>query len=49
MSVKDLNIMVKEYVDKEIEKTLNNIKGEIKELIDIIDRKIEELYQYLKT
>jgi len=49
MSVKDLNIMVKEYVDKEIEKTLNNIKEEIKELIDIIDRKIEELYQYLKT
>jgi len=49
MSVKDLNVMIKEYVDKEIEKTLNDIKVEIKELIDVIDRKIEELRQYLKT
>jgi len=49
MSVKDLNVMIKEYIDKEIEKTLNDIKVEIKELIDTIDRKIEELRQYLKT
>jgi len=49
MSVKDLNIIIKEYVDKEIENTLNNIKEEVKELINIIDRKIEEIRQYLKT
>ncbi|ABO09578.1 hypothetical protein [Pyrobaculum calidifontis] len=49
MSVKDLNVMIKEYIDKEIEKTLVDIKAEIKELINIIDRKIEELRQYLKT
>jgi len=48
MSVKDLNVMIKEYIDKEIEKTLTDIKVEIKELINIIDRKIEELRQYLK-
>jgi len=49
MSVKDLNVMIKEYIDKEIEKTLTDIKVEIKELINVIDRKIEELRQYLKT
>jgi len=49
MSVKDLNVLIKEYIDKEIEKTLNDIKVEIKELVSIIDRKIEELRQYLKT
>lgn len=40
MSVKDLNVMIKEYIDKEIEKTLVDIKAEIKELINIIDRKL---------
>jgi len=49
MSVKDLNVMIKEYIDKEIEKNLTDIKVEIKELINIIDKKIEELRQYLKT
>jgi len=49
MSVKDLNVIIKEYTDQEIEKTLDNIKGEIKDLLNAIDKKIEELRQHLKT
>jgi hypothetical protein len=49
MSMKDLNVLIKELIDKEIEKTMNNVKEEIKGLVTTIDRKIEELRQYLKT
>jgi len=49
MSMKDLNVLIKELIDKEIEKAMNNVKEEIKGLIVIIDRKIDELRQYLKT
>lgn len=49
MSVKDLNVLIKELIDKEIEKAMNNVKEEIKGLVTTIDRKIEELRQYLKT
>jgi hypothetical protein len=49
MSMKDLNVLIKELIDKEIEKAMNNVKDEIKGLVVTIDRKIEELRQYLKT
>ncbi|AKT33688.1 MAG: hypothetical protein LM559_01410 [Pyrobaculum sp.] len=49
MSMKDLNVLIKELIDKEIEKAMNNVKEEIKGLVTTIDRKIEELRQYLKT
>ena len=49
MSMKDLNVLIKEFIDKEIEKAMNNVKEEIKGLIITIDRKIDELRQYLKT
>jgi hypothetical protein len=49
MSMKDLNVLIKELIDKEIEKAMNNVKEEIKGLVITIDRKIEELRQYLKT
>jgi len=49
MSMKDLNVLIKELIDKEIEKAMNNVKEEIKDLVTTIDRKIEELRQYLKT
>ena len=49
MSMKDLNVLIKELIDKEIERAINNVKDEIKDLVVIIDRKIEELRQYLKT
>jgi len=49
MSMKDLNVLIKELVDKEIEKIMNNVKEEMKNLTLTIDRKIEELRQYLKT
>jgi hypothetical protein len=49
MYMKDLNVLIKELIDKEIEKTINNVKEEIKGLVTTIDRKIEELRQYLKT
>jgi len=49
MSMKDLNVLIKELINKEIEKTMNNVKEEIKGLVITIDRKIEELRQYLKT
>jgi hypothetical protein len=47
--MKDLNVLIKELIDKEIEKAMNNVKEEIKGLVTTIDRKIEELRQYLKT
>jgi hypothetical protein len=47
--MKDLNVLIKELIDKEIEKAMNNVKEEIKGLVITIDRKIEELRQYLKT
>ena len=49
MSMKDLNVLIKELIDKEIEKVMNNVKDEIKGLVVTIDKKIEELRQYLKT
>lgn len=49
MSMKDLNTTVKELIDKEIERAVANIKNEVKEVETLIDRKIEELRQYLKT
>jgi hypothetical protein len=49
MSMKDLNVLIKELIDKEIEKAMNNVKEEIKDLVITIDRKIDELRQYLKT
>ena len=49
MSMKDLNVLIKELIDKEIEKAMNNVKEELKDLVTTIDRKIEELRQYLKT
>jgi hypothetical protein len=49
MSMKDLNVLIKELIDKEVEKAMNNVKEEIKGLVTTIDRKIEELRQYLKT
>ena len=49
MSMKDLNVLIKELIDKEIEKAMNNVKEEIKGLVTTIDKKIEELRQYLKT
>ncbi|ACB38973.1 hypothetical protein [Pyrobaculum neutrophilum] len=49
MSMKDLNTTVKELIDKEIERAMANIKNEVKEVETLIDRKIEELRQYLKT
>jgi len=49
MSMKDLNVLIKELIDKEIERAMNNVKDEIKGLVVTIDRKIEELRQYLKT
>jgi hypothetical protein len=47
--MKDLNVLIKELINKEIEKTMNNVKEEIKGLVITIDRKIDELRQYLKT
>jgi len=47
--MKDLNVLIKELIDKEIEQAINNVKDEIKDLVVTIDRKIEELRQYLKT
>jgi Na+/phosphate symporter len=47
--MKDLNVLIKELIDKEIEKAINNVKEEIKGLVTTIDKKIEELRQYLKT
>jgi hypothetical protein len=49
MSMKDLNVLIKELIDKEIERIMNNVKEEIKSLTTTIDRKIDELRQYLKT
>jgi hypothetical protein len=49
MSVKDLTTVVKELVDKEIEIVMNKIKDDIKDIIGIVDKKIEELRQYLKS
>jgi hypothetical protein len=47
--MKDLNVLIKELIDKEIKQAINNVKDEIKALVITIDRKIEELRQYLKT
>jgi hypothetical protein len=47
--MKNLNVLIKELIDKEIERAMNNVKEEIKGLIITIDRKIDELRQYLKT
>ncbi|MEZ0319905.1 MAG: hypothetical protein ABWK05_07955 [Pyrobaculum sp.] len=49
MSMKDLNTLIKELVDKEIEGVMSIVKEELKVLTYEIDRKIEELRQYLKT
>ncbi|MCI4447165.1 MAG: hypothetical protein JHC20_04550 [Pyrobaculum sp.] len=49
MSMRDLNVLIKELIDKEIEKAMNNVKEDIKGLVITIDRKIDELRQYLKT
>lgn len=48
MSMRDLNAIIRDLIDKEIEKILNSIKEETRDIIYIIDRKIEELNQYLK-
>jgi len=47
--MKDLNVLIKELIDKEVEGVMINVKEELKNLILTIDRKIEELRQYLKT
>lgn len=49
MSVRDLNVIIRELVDKEIETIISKVKEDTKDLILIIDKKIEELRQYLKT
>ncbi|MEM1597276.1 MAG: hypothetical protein QXP31_11360 [Pyrobaculum sp.] len=49
MSMKDLNTLVKELVDREIESVMSTVKEELKVLVSEIDKKIEELRQYLKT
>jgi hypothetical protein len=49
MSMKDLNVLIKELIEKEIEKAMSNVKEEIKGITLIIDKRIEELRQYLKT
>lgn len=49
MSARDLNTLVKELVEKEMERILSYAKEDIKNTISLIDRKIEELRQYLKT
>jgi hypothetical protein len=48
-SVKDLNVAVRELIDKEVESVMNSVREEIKELIVTIDKKIVELNQYLKA
>lgn len=48
MSMRDLNAIIRDLIDKEIEKILNSIKEETRDIIYVIDRKIEELNQYLK-
>jgi len=40
MSMKDLNVVVKELIEKEIESVMNNVKEELKGLVSIIDRKM---------
>ncbi|MEM0369641.1 MAG: hypothetical protein QXK71_02935 [Pyrobaculum sp.] len=49
MSIKSLSVSIKEVVDKEIEKTMNIVKEEVRNVVGLIDQKIEELRQYLKT
>jgi hypothetical protein len=49
MSIKDLNVIIRELIDKEIEIIINRVKEDTKDLILTIDKKIEELHQYLKT
>jgi hypothetical protein len=47
--VKDLNVAVRELIDKEIESIMSSVREEIKEIIAAIDKKIAELNQYLKA
>ncbi|MEM1836985.1 MAG: hypothetical protein QW259_04295 [Pyrobaculum sp.] len=49
MSIKSLSVSIKEVVDKEIEKAMNIVKEEVRNVVGLIDQKIEELRQYLKT
>ncbi|MCU7788133.1 hypothetical protein ODS41_09450 [Pyrobaculum sp. 3827-6] len=49
MSMKDLNVIIRELIDKEIETIIGRVKEDTKDLILTIDKKIEELRQYLKT
>ncbi|MFN7105702.1 MAG: hypothetical protein ACK4M3_03870 [Pyrobaculum sp.] len=49
MSIRDLNTFIKELIEKEIEKAMADIKEEVKNATAIVDRKIEELRQYLKN
>ncbi len=49
MSMKDLNVIIRELIDKEIEIVISRVKEDTKDLILAIDKKIEELRQYLKT
>ncbi|MFN3804094.1 MAG: hypothetical protein ACK4SY_03465 [Pyrobaculum sp.] len=49
MSIRDLNAFIKELIEKEIEKAMADIREEVKNTTAIIDRKIEELRQYLKN
>ncbi len=47
--MKDLNVIIRELIDKEIEIIISRVKEDTKDLILTIDKKIEELRQYLKT
>jgi len=47
--MKDLNVIIRELIDKEIETIIGRVKEDAKDLILTIDKKIEELRQYLKT
>jgi vacuolar-type H+-ATPase subunit E/Vma4 len=49
MSVKGLEAQIKELIDKEIERILDEAKRELDESIREIDAQIEKLRQYLKA
>lgn len=44
-----MSSFIRELVEKEIERAMSNIREEMKETTSLIDRKIEELRQYLKN
>lgn len=49
MSLKGLYVYIKDNLEKEIEKSVNKAKEDIKNILNYLDEEIKNLRQYLKT